>query len=365
MDPSTDNLLQRARALHKKTLVIDTHCDTTQKLADPNWDFTDRHETGHVDLPRARDGGLSGAFFAIWASGPLEPGRGAEAAQAQMDRLVSLTQAQCETLTLATTADEILHAHETGRFAVVPAVEGGYLIEDSIELLRSFRKQGVTYMTLTHGFHTTWADSSGIHTPLPPHHGGLTAFGRDVVREMNRMGMMVDVSHASDACVRNVLETSNAPVIASHSSCRAVSPHPRNLPDELIQEIARQGGVVQINFAAGFIDPNCPKSDPHELQRRMKEGNLTASPSTDHKTPISVLVDHFDHAIGLVGPEHVGIGSDFDGIPHLPEGLEDCSKLPILTAELMRRGHNEDDLSHILGLNALRVLRTCQQLAEN
>ncbi|MFQ5462608.1 MAG: dipeptidase [Phycisphaerae bacterium] len=365
MDRTTDDWLQRAQTLHKKTLVIDTHCDTTQRLADPNWDFAARHETGHIDLPRAREGGLSGAFFAIWASGPVEPGQGAKAAQAQMDRLIALTRTHADAVTLASTPDEILHAHKRDRFAVVPAMEGGYLIEDSIELLRSFRKQGVTYMTLTHGFHTSWADSAGIHTPLPPHHGGLTAFGRDVVREMNRMGMMVDVSHASDACVSDVLDTSSAPVMASHSSCRAVSPHPRNLPDELIQEIARRGGVVQINFAAGFIDPNYPKLDPKKLHRNMQCADLTPSPPTDHKTPLSILADHFDHAIELVGPEHVGIGSDFDGIPHLPDGLDDCSKLPRLTAALMQRGHHESDLVHILGLNALRVMRTCQQLAED
>jgi MAF protein len=219
------------------------------------------------------------------------------------------------------------------------------------------------YLTLTHAFHTSWADSSGVHESLPPLHAGLTGFGREVVRELNRLGMMVDVSHVSDDTFWDVVEVSRAPVIASHSSCRAVSPHRRNLSDEMIKAIARSGGVVQINFAAAFVDPTFPPIDPGVMEYWSTRGGFEASPYAGHVTPLSILADHFDHAMALVGPDHVGIGTDFDGVSAVPQGMEDCSKLPYLTAELLRRGHREDDLAKVLGANFLRVLDTCQSMA--
>jgi len=218
-------------------------------------------------------------------------------------------------------------------------------------------------MTLTHAAHTDWADSSGVHQELAPRHGGLADFGREVIREMNRLGMMVDLSHVSDATIRDVLSTSAAPVLASHSSCRAVSPHRRNLSDELIQAIARSGGTVQINFHPRFVDPNFPPIDEKLIAEWWHGGGVLRKPLTDHRTPLSTLVDHFEHAIRLVGYEHVGIGSDFDGIPAVVEGMEDCSKLPALTAELLQRGHREDDLTKVLSENVLRVMERCQQVS--
>ena len=254
-------------------------------------------------------------------------------------------------------------ARADGRIAILIAIEGGYLIENSLDVLREFHRDGAAYLTLTHAFHTSWADSSGVHTPLGPRHGGLTDFGWEVVRELNRLGMMVDVSHASDDTIRDAIETSIAPIVATHSSCRSVSPHVRNLSDEMMMAIAATGGLVQINFCAGFIDPDFPTPDADVLKQWVDNGGLYTGPITDHVTPLGLLADHFDHAIELIGPEHVGIGSDFDGVAQLPQGIEDCSKLPHLTAELLRRGHTEEDLTKVLGENVLRVMDACKQVA--
>jgi MAF protein len=197
---------------------------------------------------------------------------------------------------------------------------------------------------------------------LNPLHGGLTAFGREVVGEMNRLGMLVDVSHVSDDCFRHVLETSTSPVIASHSSCRGISPHRRNLADDMLRGIAATGGVIQINFAAAFVDPAFPPIDPEVLEYWSTRGGFAASPYAKHNTTLDLLADHFDHAIKVVGYNHVGIGSDFDGVAALPRGMDDCSRLPYLTAELLRRGHREADLRPVLGENFLRVLQKCQNL---
>ncbi len=359
-----DNL-ERARRLHGKCPVIDTHVDTTQRLADSEWDISRRHEDGHTDIPRMRDGGISAMFFAVYAPGPVEPGAGIAAAREQIERIDAVIRRNPHDLAAARTADDIRQAHADGRIAIPIAIEGGYLIEDSIETLREFRSLGATYLTLTHSFHTSWADSAGVHMTLEPLHGGLTDFGREVIRELNRLGMMVDVSHVSDDTLRDAVETSAAPIIATHSSCRAVSPHRRNLPDELIRLIADTGGVVQINFAASFIDPASPPLDNEAVQRWIADGATGRHPLCDHVTPLSVLVDHFDHALQLVGPDHVGIGTDFDGVPVLPEDMEDCSKLPNLTAALLQRGYNESDLAKVLGGNVLRVMAACEAIGSS
>ncbi|MHC5108299.1 MAG: dipeptidase [Planctomycetota bacterium] len=352
----THDFLDRAQFLHEKAIVIDTHCDTTQRLRDDSWNFTVRHDDGHVDLPRIREGGLDAVFFAVFAAGPLPPGAGTAAARQQIECLTQLPRRYPEHVALAQNPADILAACQAGKLAALIAIEGGYLMDNSIAVLEEFRRAGAMYMTLTHGFHTDWADSSGIFEPLAPRHGGLTDFGREVIRAMNRLDLMVDVSHVSDDTVRQVLEISKKPVIASHSSCRAVSNHPRNLSDDLMRDIAATGGLVQINFAAGFIDPHYPEMDPKTLENRLKNLGQTHHPPNSHVTPLSVLADHFEHAINVIGYEHVGIGSDFDGVPHLPDGMPDCSQLPNLTAELLRRGHAEHDLEKVLGSNVLRLL---------
>ncbi len=356
--------LEAARTLHAKSILLDSHCDTTIRLMNPAWNLAARHNDGHVDIPRLREGGVSGLVLAVYAGGPAPPGEGPKAARQQLDTIDVTVARHVESLFPARTADDVRIAKAQGKIAILKGMEGGYLIDDSLEILREYHHRGAVYLTLTHGFHTSWADSSGVHEDLSPLHGGLTAFGHEVVRELNRLGMMVDVSHVSDDTFWDVIETSKSPVIASHSSCRAVSPHRRNLSDEMMQAIARTGGVVQINFAAAFVDPTFPPIDPKILHYWSTRGGFAASPYANHRTPLSVLADHFDHAIGLLGPDHVGIGSDFDGVSALPRGMEDCSNLPYLTAVLLRRGNSEQGLEKVLGLNFLRVLDKCQAMAQ-
>ena len=358
-----DDSLDRALELHRRAIVIDTHVDTTQRLVEPDFDIASRNALGHLDIPRLREGGVGGVFFAVYAGGPIGPGEGAPIVREQMTRLRHMCEIHSDALAPCRTADEVREAKRSGRIAVLMAIEGGYLIDDSLERLSEYADAGATYLTLTHSFHTSWCDSAGVHEDIAPRHHGLTEFGRDVVLEMNRLGMMVDVSHVSDEAFWHVLETSIAPVVATHSSCRAVSPHRRNLTDEMMRAIARSGGVVQINFSAAFIDPAYPKVDPVARKRWQKEGRLHGVPFSDHVTPLSVLADHFDHALRVVGPMHVGIGSDFDGVPQLPVSMEDCSRLPSLTAELLRRGWVEDDLVPVLGGNVLRVMEACEEVA--
>lgn len=361
----TDNhRANRADHLHKSAIVIDTHCDTTQRLEQTGWNISERQADGHLDLPRLREGGVSAVFFAVWAAGPLAPGEGARTGRAQIERIRMMVETHPDSLTAARTADDVESAHRRGKIAVLIAIEGGYLIEDSLDVLQEYHDAGAAYMTLTHAFHTSWADSSGVHEDLAPRHGGLTAFGREVVTAMNRLAMMVDVSHVSDATFWHVIETTQAPVIATHSSCRAVSDHRRNLSDDMMRAIAETGGTVQINFAAAFIDKT------HPPIARVSSANSLTDPrggdrSAAHATPLSVLVDHFDHAMQTIGPDHIGIGSDFDGVPGLPVGMEDCSKLPALTAELLARGYSELDVSKVLGANVLRVMRRCVEVADS
>jgi len=355
--------LEQARALHARAVALDTHVDTVHHLLDPNWDFAARHEFGHLDLARLREGGITGAFFAAWTPPTTQPGEASAAARAQLDALDAACVRYADQVAPARTAAEVRAAHAQGKFAVISAIEGGHLIEDSLEILREYHQRGAAYLTLTHSLHTEWADSSGVHQTLAPRHGGLTDFGREVIAELNRLGMMVDVSHVSIDTCRDVLEVTRAPVIASHSGCHAVTPHRRNLSDDLIKAIAADGGVVQINFGADFLDTAPLPTTPEERQRAWDEPRFALELQEACTTPLSNLVDHVDHALQLVGPRHVGFGSDFDGVPTLPAGMEDCSKLPHLTAALLERGYSEEDLTHVLGENVLRVMDACQAVA--
>lgn len=363
MDRYDDENLARARKLHRHALVIDTHCDTTMRLGRSGWHIDDRHESGHVDIPRLREGGVDAVFLAVWARGPLEPDKGITAAREQIQRIAALVQRHQDSLTAARSPDDIERAHAAGKIAILTAIEGGYLIGESLDVLREYHQSGAMYMTLTHDFHTTWADSSGVMTDLDPRHGGLTEFGREVVRELNALGMMVDVSHVSDATFWDVIETSCAPVVATHSSCRGVTRHRRNLTDDMMRAIAATGGVVQINFGASFVDADFPSLNPCDVERFFASPGDTHERLTDHVTPLAKLVDHFDHALQTIGPDHVGIGSDFDGVPALPEGLEDCARLPHLTAALLGRGYDEPAITKVLGANVLRVMNTCRDVA--
>jgi len=361
----SDDNVALARALHRRVIVVDTHCDTTQRLMNPDWDPAIRHADGHIDWPRLRDGGVAAVFFAVWAQATADSRGGmADAADAQIRRLQEVARRHTDAVVGAQTAQDIRQAKAQGRLAMLIGIEGGHLIDDSLDVLGRFRRRGATYLTLTHALHTNWADSAGVHEPLAPRHGGLTEFGRDVIRELNRLGMMVDVSHVSDDTFWQVLDVSETPVIATHSSCRAVAPHRRNVSDDMIRSLAARGGTVHINFASAFLDPDYPPPDPKLVHEWFSAGGAPRRRVTNHVTRFEWLVDHLDHALQLVGPDHVGIGSDFDGVPSLPEGMEDCSKLPYLTAALLQRGYSTADLEKVLGANVLRVMEACQSYAQ-
>lgn len=363
MDNTDAGYVDRARALHARAILIDTHVDTTQRLMDPAWDFATRDHRGHVDLPRLREGGVGGVFFAVWGPGDRDAQESVASARRQLDRLAEVVSAHRDDLALARTAGDVRQAKADGRIALLIGIEGGHLIADSLDTLREFHRAGATYLTLTHALHTNWADSSGVHEALEPRHGGLTALGREMIAELNRLGMMVDISHASEATFWQALECSRAPIVATHSNCRALCDHRRNLTDEQLEAVADSGGVVQINFAACFLDPRLSRVDPSDMARWSKDEAIAERLQRACTTPLATLVAHFDHALKLIGPRHVGIGSDFDGVPMLPVGLEDCSKLPALTAELLGLGYSEDDLCLVLGENVLRVMDACAKVA--
>ena len=369
-------------ALHADAIVIDGHSDTTPWLEDPSWRFTDRHEEGHQDLPRMREGGLDAQFFSIYLGETEGRGRAVREAIERIDAVHELVRRHPGELGLATTAAGLRRIVGEGRVACLMGVEGGHIIEDSLPVLRSFHRLGVRYMTLTHSFHTSWADSSGTNETPPPLHRGLTPFGEEVVAEMNRLGMMVDVSHVSDETFWHVLRVTSAPVIASHSSVRAVADHPRNLDDAMLRALASNGGVVMINFYSGYVDaalveplralfvgllPRITElreraaDDPVALRRGYRA--LLREVEVP-RTSLDVLLDHFDHAIRVAGADHVGLGADWDGVASMPEGLEDVSRLPALTRGLLHRGHAPGVVRKVLGENVLRVMEAVEAEAQ-
>jgi membrane dipeptidase len=364
--------------LHESAIVIDGHSDVTPWLEDPEWSFLERHADGHEDLPRMREGGLDAQFFSIYLGRTEGRGRAIREAITRIDAVHELVRRHPDELALATTAADVRRIAAGGRIACLLGVEGGHIIEDSLAALRTFHRLGVRYLTLTHSFHTSWADSSGTQETLAPLHGGLTPFGEEVVRESNRLGVLVDVSHVSDATFWHALRVTRAPVIASHSSVRAVADHPRNLSDDMLRALADNGGVVMINFYSGYLDAAlveplrelfstlAPRlaalrehhaDDPVALHRGFRE--LLRGVEIP-ATRLDVLLDHFDHALAVAGPDHVGIGADWDGVASMPRDLEDVSKLPALTRGLLGRGHPPEVVRKVLGENLLRVLRAAE-----
>lgn len=370
-----------ARLLQRAT-VIDLHDDTTQMIVDEGYNLAEKHDSGQVDIPRLRAGHVSGLFLSIWTDPDrYTPTEAVRRALEQMDAVRRETARHPADLQPAATADEIVAARKRGRIAILMGVEGGQAIDSDLSILRTFFQLGARYMTLTHTVNTPWADSSG----QPPEHHGLTDFGRQVVREMNRLGMMVDISHVSDKTFFDVLETSSAPVIASHSSCRALADVPRNMTDDMLRALAVQGGVVHINYYEGFLDAAF-----HQRESALKAEQAQQDEIDDHtpkfgdrsgngpavrrinaqriaklgRIPLSRLLDHFEHAVKVAGVDHVGLGSDFDGVDDLlPEGMEDISKMPNLVTGLMERGFSDADILKILGGNTLRVMRAVEQVA--
>jgi membrane dipeptidase len=375
-----ESIEARAARVQREAIVIDTHIDTTAHLQRTGWQFTERHDPrdGHVDLPRMKEGGVTGAFFAIDGLDQVKGPEIVEPALAGLDALRSLAETMSDKVILCLTASDVRRAKQSGKIALLIGVEGGHIIHDSLATLRTYARLGARYMTLTHFVNTSWADSSGE----PPAHNGLTAFGRDVVREMNRVGMIVDISHVSDKTFYDALETSTAPMIASHSSCRVLASHVRNMTDDMIKALAAKGGVIQINFHAPYLDDAYDQAQKQlqpevdalrkdlearypgqENAPRRAEELRTFQASRLPKVSWMRIVEHIDHAVKLVGADHVGIGSDMDGAV-MPEGMEDCSHLPRITEELLRRGYSDADVKKILGGNTLRVMEQVEAAAK-
>jgi membrane dipeptidase len=372
----------RLARLMQRAIIIDLHDDTTEMILDEGYNLGEKHDYGQVDIPRMKAGHLGAIFFSIWVdTDRYTPTEAIRRALEQIDAVRRETARHPADLALATTADEIVSAHKRGRIAVLMGLEGGIAIDSDLAILRTYFDLGVRYMTLTHTNHTPWADTSS----KPPEHNGLTDFGRQVVREMNHLGMMVDVSHISDKTFFDVLETSSAPVIASHSSCRALANVPRNMTDEMLKAIAAKGGVVHINFYEGFLDKSFEtrESNLKDLQAeqdaiddktpkfgdRSQDGPAVRRINAKRnaklgRIPFSRLLDHIDHAVQVAGIDHVGLGSDFDGVDDmLPEGIEDVSKMPNIAAGLMERGYTDEQILKILGGNTLRVMREVEAAA--
>jgi membrane dipeptidase len=373
----------RVTRLLQRAVIVDLHDDTTQMILDEGYNLAEKHDFGQVDIPRMRAGHVSGIFFSIWTDPDrYTPTESIRRALEQIDAVRREVARHVADLTSAATADDIVAAQRRGRIAVLMGLEGGQAIDSDLAILRTYFALGVRYMTLTHTNNTPWADSSA----KPPEHNGLTDFGKEVVREMNRLGMMVDISHVSDKTFYDALETSSAPVIASHSSARALASAPRNMTDDMLQALAAKGGVVHINYFEGFLDDDFAKRQALlKDEEKQQDASDDAAPKFGDRSqngpavrkinamrleklgriPLSKLLDHFEHAVKVAGVDHVGLGSDFDGVDDmLPEGIEDISKIPNLVRGLMERGFSDDDILKILGGNTLRVMRQVEAAAK-
>jgi membrane dipeptidase len=322
-----------------------------------------------------KEGGLNGLFFSIYMSGRVTGPKAVNDALQRIAAVHKLAEDMPDKVMLCTTAADIRQAHKQGKIAGLMGMEGGHMINNSLPVLRMYAALGVRYLTLTHSVNTDWADSSGDQ----PKHNGLTDFGKDVVRELNKLGVMVDVSHIADKTFWDALAVSKAPMIASHSSCRAVSGHARNMTDEMIKALAAKGGVIQINYLDSFIDPALYAYSQKTSEASRALMAKLGEPSRENfakvreelakqfgpapKASWERIVDHIDHAVKLVGADHVGLGSDFDG-GGMPVGMEDCTKLPQITEALLRKGYKEADIRKILGENTVRLLADVEKVAQ-
>src|SRR5229473_2976797 len=374
-----DDISVRARKLHFAAVVVDTHDDTTQRFLDGDFDLMPRNASGSIDIPRMKEGGLGAIFFSIWIPSKITGPEAVKHALDQIDAVREQVRKHSKDIVLATTAGEVREVRKQGKIAALMGVEGGHMIAGDLGGRRSFAALGVRYMTLTHSGNDEWADSS-TDTAV---HNGLTDFGKDVVREMNRLGMIVDISHVSDKTFYDALAVSQAPLIASHSSCRAICDARRNMTDQMIKDLAAKGGVIQINYHVGFLsqefldadkNPEITKAIAAEVEKRCgdKEGcqliegdRVTREYVQQGKLPrvdYTKIIEHIDHAVKLVGAEHVGLGSDFDGA-NMPFGMEDATKLPLITEALLRKGYADEDVRKILGENTLRVMTEVERVS--
>lgn len=378
----------RAKAIHDSAIVIDTHADTPQRFLDDNYDIgnTDPKDVGHVSLDKARAGNLGAEFFSIWVDPSTNQGHFAKHTLDLIDSVYEQAERHPDRMMMAFSVADIERAHREKKLAALMGIEGGHSIENDIRLLRSFYRLGVRYMTLSWSNTNEWADSSGdINDPKVQHHNGLTDFGKQVVTEMNRLGMIVDISHVADKTFWDAIAVSKAPVIASHSSARALCNAPRNMTDDMLRAVAKNGGVVDVNFFSGFDDQKywdalMAQGDKQQaavdayLAKLKAEGKEPSYMDKERiqrewmakipRPPLSALIDNIDHIAKTAGVDHVGLGSDFDGVSGAtPEGMDSAGDLPKITQALLDRGYSADDIHKILGGNVLRVFKEVERVS--
>jgi membrane dipeptidase len=377
-----------AKVIHESAIIIDTHADTPGRFVDENFDMaTDTPITeGHFDLGKARAGNLGAEFFSIWVNPEIKTGY-AKRALDMIDSVYQQAEKHPDQMVMAYSADDIVKARtgKNKRLAALMGLEGGHAIENDIRILRDFYRLGIRYMTLTWSNTNEWADGSGdINDSDIQHHNGLTDFGKEIVREMNRLGMMVDISHVSDKTFYDAVETSKAPVIASHSCARALNGHARNMTDDMLKTVAKNNGVVMVNFYSGFVDENyrqayvAQKPDRDKAVQEYKD-HLRTQGQTDvaghndvekqwtdriPRPPFESLINQIDHIAKVAGVDHVGLGSDFDGVTSLPQGIDSVADLPKITNALVQRGYKEEQIRKILGGNLLRVFRDVERISQ-
>jgi membrane dipeptidase len=388
--PVAFNISPRARLIHESSIVVDTHADTPQRFLDESYDIgnSDPKDPGHISLDKARAGNLGAEFFSIWVEPETNPGHFAQHTMDLIDSVYQQAARHPDRMIMAFSVADIERAHQQKKLAALMGIEGGHSIENDLHLLRDFYRLGVRYMTLTWSNTNEWADSSGdINDLKVQHHNGLTDFGKQVVLEMNRLGMIVDISHVADKTFWDTIATTKAPVIASHSSARALTNHARNMTEDMLRAVAQNGGVVQVNFYSGFVDENYRKA--YEAQKKDQEAAVKAfieqrraagksvsysdyEPITREwaakipRPPLNSLIDHIDHIAKVAGVDHVGLGSDFDGVSGAtPQGIDSAADLPKITQALLGRGYNEDDIRKILGGNTLRVFTEVERVSQN
>ncbi len=365
-----DPIWQKALELHRRAIVVDTHSDLTSRMLDEGVDIGKRLPDGHEDIPRMMEGGLDAQFFSIYVAADYAKKGGPKRALEMMDTLFRAVQAHPDRLQLATSVSDVYRIVGEGKIAALMGLEGGHALQNSLAVLRMFHRLGIRYVTLTHSNTNDWADSSTDQ----PKWGGLNELGEKIIREMNRIGMIVDISHVSDDTFWDVMRVSKAPVIASHSSSRAIADMPRNMSDDMIKAMAEKGGVIMINFGSSFLNPRWGERTNIILTavRDKYHGDFSMWDKMwkqmDAKEPlppatIDDLIANIEHVIQVAGVDHVGLGSDFDGVSNLPVGMEDVTKLPRITYELLKRGHSEDDIMKILGGNILRVFSQVERVS--
>src|SRR6202167_631066 len=372
----------KARAIHESAIVVDTHADTPQRFLDDNFDIgnSDPKDIGHLSLDKARAGNLGAEFFSIWVDPETNQGHYAKHTLELIDTVYEQAARHPDRMMMAFSVADIERAHKQKKLAALMGIEGGHSIENSIRVLRDYYRLGVRYMTLSWSNTNEWADSSGdIDDPKIQHHNGLTDFGKQVVLEMNRLGMMVDISHVADKTFWDAIATTKAPVIASHSSARALTGAPRNMTDDMLRAVAKNGGVVDVNFFSGFLDQsywNALQAQKKEqdaatqayLEKLKAEGKPVTYLDEERisrewmakipRPPFTVLIDHIDHIAKVAGDDHVGLGSAFDGVSGAtPAGMDSAADLPKITQALLDRGYSADDIKKILGGNLMRVFR--------